>query len=114
MQLPKYPTSPHVSGQARIRFKGKDYYLGLYGSAESKQKYARVIAEIASGGKPASAELTVDKLIEEWREEMARRYAPTSREPKSFADPLKILSDLRLSVWPRLRGGRRTPTPSES
>lgn len=51
--LPQYPRKAHRSGQARVRIAGKEVYLGLFGSAESKKKYARLIAELAaSGGEP--------------------------------------------------------------
>ena len=35
--------------QARVRHDGKDYYLGPYGSAASKEAYARLIARIMAG-----------------------------------------------------------------
>lgn len=47
--IPKY--SLHKpSGRARVRIDGRDIYLGLYGSAESKEAYNRVIAEHLAGG----------------------------------------------------------------
>ena len=39
---PKY--SRHTSGQARVRFNGKVIYLGEYGSPQSRDKYATVVA----------------------------------------------------------------------
>lgn len=33
------------SGQAVVRIKGRDYYLGPYGSPGSKEKYHRLVAE---------------------------------------------------------------------
>ncbi len=37
------------SGQARVRINGRDFYLGPYGSDESRQKYAELIQQQASG-----------------------------------------------------------------
>ena len=42
-KVPSY--LPHSSGQARVRIDGRDIYLGKFGSDESREKYARVIAE---------------------------------------------------------------------
>ena len=56
-RLPKY--SLHKpSGQAKVRYGGKDKYLGKYGSPESKEAYARFIASIPKPGdsdQPAAA-----------------------------------------------------------
>jgi hypothetical protein len=41
-KLPKY--SLHKpSGQAKVRYNGKDTYLGRYGSQESKEAYAEFV-----------------------------------------------------------------------
>ena len=43
------------SGQARVIVHGKHTYLGKYGSAESRQEYSRILAELsAEGGSSAS------------------------------------------------------------
>lgn len=34
-----------ASGQAVVRIDGKDHYLGAFGSADSHEKYARLLAE---------------------------------------------------------------------
>jgi len=36
------------SGQARAIIDGQHIYLGRYGSAESREKYARIVAETAT------------------------------------------------------------------
>ncbi|MEZ6050768.1 MAG: hypothetical protein R3C02_05145 [Planctomycetaceae bacterium] len=47
--MPKRSTPPkyarHSSGQARVRISGRVIYLGPYGSPESREKYAREIAD---------------------------------------------------------------------
>lgn len=53
------------SGQARVRYQGRDHYLGPYGSRESREAYSRLIAEfsrdspvpVAPTGGPTVAEV---------------------------------------------------------
>jgi integrase len=45
---PKYEF--HISGQARVRFCGVDYYLGKFDSPESHAKYHALLAEYLSNG----------------------------------------------------------------
>ena len=68
--IPAY-THHKPSGQARVRLpdgKGgrRTYYLGPYGSPESRQRYERLIAEWLAQGRrtpiEASADLTVTQL----------------------------------------------------
>lgn len=67
--FPKYPPKPMMpSGRARIRIRGKTYYLGKHGSPESHREYERLRAEHALGkfDSPAPAHQvgeTVDVLI---------------------------------------------------
>ena len=51
--MPRKPSPPTYklhksSGQARVTLNGRHYYLGQYGSPESREKYARLIAEYYS------------------------------------------------------------------
>lgn len=47
--IPSY--RPHkATGQARVTIEGKDYYLGRYGSPESRAKYKRLIAQYCKAG----------------------------------------------------------------
>ncbi len=50
MRVPSYRLHPS-SGQARVTINGRDHLLGPYGSAESKEKYGRLIAEYSASGK---------------------------------------------------------------
>jgi integrase len=67
-KIPSYLPHP-ASGQARVRINGRDFYLGPYGSSESKQAYARFIAENCGNGQaptitiPAGERLTVAALV---------------------------------------------------
>ena len=69
--VPAY-THHRASGQARVRIAGRDVYLGPYGSAESRERYARLIAERAVDPQPANQfpapsvadpDLTVGELV---------------------------------------------------
>jgi integrase len=54
------------SGQARVRSEGRDYYLGTYGSRESREAYARLIAEFSKDlppPAPAPTGPTVSEII---------------------------------------------------
>jgi hypothetical protein len=43
------------SGQARVIVNGEHKYLGKFGSDESREKYARLIAELSASGDPAGS-----------------------------------------------------------
>ena len=48
--MPKQHSRPayqlyEASGQAKVRIDGRDHYLGLYGTAVSRQRYDDLIAE---------------------------------------------------------------------
>jgi integrase len=65
-RIPNYRR--HSSGQARVTLNGKDYLLGPYGSAESKEVYRRLISEwLARRGQPEKSQedepLSVNHLI---------------------------------------------------
>ncbi len=66
-RVPAYPKKAHRSGQARIYIRGKDFYLGPFGSAKSKAKYARLIAEYYGSDRPVidspKGEATVAELV---------------------------------------------------
>lgn len=79
-----------TSGRARVIWKGHHIWLGQYGSPESKQKYARIVAAIASDGRPpddclpmAASVLTIDELSMAYKAWAAGHYQddgiPTKR-----------------------------------
>lgn len=77
-KIPSYLPHP-ASGQARVRFNGRDIYLGPYGSPESRQAYARFIAENVGNGKPPTItvpegeRLTIAALVVKY-DDFARTY----------------------------------------
>lgn len=44
-RFPSYPKTPHSSGQARIKIRGREYYLGPWNSVESHREYQRLYNE---------------------------------------------------------------------
>lgn len=50
------------TGQARVRIKGRDYYLGEYGSRESRARYEEVCAEWFDRNDVRRSTITVDDL----------------------------------------------------
>jgi integrase len=59
---PKYALHK-PSGQARVRIDGRDYYLGAYGTPESRERYDDLIAEwFAKQGDVSNYTLTIDGL----------------------------------------------------
>lgn len=69
-RFPAYPKKAHPSGQARIRIRGQDHYLGVWGSPASRKEYARLAAELAGDGvelpREDGAALTVADVIAAW------------------------------------------------
>jgi integrase len=64
------------SGQARVIVNREHIYLGKYGSAESREKYARLIAELAS----------------------ADKQAPQTADTPAKMDPISI-NEMLLAYW---------------
>ena len=85
-RLPKY-RHYRPKDLAVVRIDGRDIYLGKYDSPESKQKYARLLAQhFAPGGADACRlnedvpELTIDQLILRfWTERVETRYRKDGR-----------------------------------
>ncbi len=61
------------SGQARVRINGKDHYLGVYGSSESKLEYDNLIARYLDDD-VAAKPTTLTQLLAKWWAECKRRY----------------------------------------
>jgi hypothetical protein len=65
--MPKKLKTPaytrHSSGQARVRVDGQAYYLGQYGTPESREKYEDLVSAWLAKQDPSRAVLTVDDLV---------------------------------------------------
>lgn len=93
-----------ASGQARTIVNGRHIYLGKYGSPESRQQYARILAEAAlPAGQPVSAErsesqrLLVSELLVAYLKFAETYYANEGQPTKEFngmVDAVRPLNDL--------------------
>jgi integrase len=99
-RLPQYPKRPHKRGQARIKIKGKDVWLGKFGTPESHAEYARIIRELQAGGMPTADDdepVSCAELINNFRQWAEKRYVkngePTS-EPYLFTMALAPVIEL--------------------
>lgn len=95
----------HASGQAVVTLAGRDFYVGPFGSKESRREYERLVGEFLANGRrlPASlapaAATTIDELIlAYWRHASSYYSQGDSGEINSIK---RALSHLR-----RLYGGR--------
>lgn len=83
------PVRRHKTGQARVRWRGKDYYLGVYGSPEAEQAYRRLLVRLEAGQDPAgpkaAAGLTVAQAYALWLEHARADYDPAGREAARLA-----------------------------
>lgn len=89
------------SGQARVIIDGKHIYLGEYGSPESHEKYARLIAEFS---KPAEAkvdagkgksELSVNEMLVRYCEFAQSYYVKDGEPTQELASMAEALLPLR-------------------
>ncbi len=99
-QLPRY-RKHKASGQAVVSICGKEIYLGRHRSKESKQEYARLIAEfVARDRQPAPAakeEITVVELISYYWSHCKRFYQHNGKattEQRGIRDSLKMAKEL--------------------
>jgi integrase len=88
LRIPGYRRH-RASGQAVVTLSGRDYYLGRYGSAESRREYERRVAEWLARGRlvvaPERGSLTVDALILAFWRYMKANYP--ARSLKSTVKP---------------------------
>lgn len=96
-----------ATGQARVRIQGRDVYLGPYGSVESRERYGRILADLARGGvvdpveardKPTAVPgLTVNELCVAFLRHAQRHYVkrgqPTA-EQHCFRSAIRPLKEL--------------------
>lgn len=101
LRIPKY--RKHISGQARVTLNNKDYLLGPYGSAESKAKYARLLAEWQASGSSFGVPVesySISQLIADYLIYAKKYYGKNAK-----VEITKLRPALR--TWKRLYG----PTP---
>lgn len=100
--VPRYSLHK-ATGQARARYQGRDICFGVYNTPESRERYARFAAELAS--QPATVDsastvaigdpdLTVSELILFFLRYANDYYGPDSSEPISLRSALKPVNEL--------------------
>jgi integrase len=120
-QSTRVPKCRHhrASGQARVTINGKDHYLGVWGSPESKQRYRKVLAEHL-GKQPRTiadelddegtdlAEVTIETVLAAYWQ-----HASTVYVDRRTGKPTPELSNLKhaLAIVRKLFGSRGTQTP---
>ena len=73
------------TGQARVTLGGKDFYLGKFGTPESKQKYDRLIGEfVTNGGIVPGDRLTLVELAAAYKQFAKTYYAGRDGEPSDW------------------------------
>lgn len=83
------------SGQDRVIFGGRTYYLGPHDSQESLQRYAAIVRNIATTGEPEPSRTvpTVAALVERYKAHLEAELAATG-EPAAIARALKGLVEM--------------------
>lgn len=98
---PPLPRPHRASGQDRVRYMGKDYYLGPTGSAEARRNYAELLAKL--GGPPQQPPprregLSVAEVVEWFLAESRARYDPAGREAEQFKYSVRPLLDVHAAT----------------
>lgn len=97
------------TGQARCRIDGKDYYLGEYGSPESRDRYDDLIAEwFARNGDMARYRLMVDDLTLIYMEHVREYYRKDGKETSEVHNIRLVLRHL-IETHGRIRAREFVP-----
>ena len=79
-----------ASGQARVRVRSKDYYLGVYGSDQAKRAYVALLDRLGGAeAPPAAGRRARDELVILQIDPRARR----DRDGGRFDDARPVLRD---------------------
>lgn len=79
---------PHrPSGRDRVRWRGRDYYLGSIGSGASRQAYVELIARLSKERQAVenSSGLTIAQVIAHWLVHAKEEYSPEEQENYHYA-----------------------------
>ena len=87
-----------ATGQAYVTIDGREKYLGKYGTPESREKYARIIAEKYQGPRqvsgvavPKNNALTIDELVlRYWTERVDKYYVDKEGNPSERQYHIRI------------------------
>lgn len=87
-----------ASGQARIRVRGKDYYLGRPGTAEARREYARLLVELANHAEPQPVAIsttpTVVEVCAHFLRGAAQRYTTRGGQVIRFRRALDVVQEV--------------------
>ncbi len=91
--VPKYCLHK-PSGRAYVRIRGRVVYIGDFGSAESKQEYGRLVAELAATSgvatpTPSQSTITVVELVAAYLD-FAKSYYQKNGQPTRSLDNVKL------------------------
>src|SRR5262245_46827535 len=78
------------TGQARMKVNGKLYYLGEYGSRESRERYDDLIREWCLAQDTRMIRLTIDDLALLFLEYADRHYRHRDGSPTGTADTIRF------------------------
>lgn len=94
----------HATGQARVYWHGRTYYLGKFGSAEAQKAYAELLTRLTADGLKADAAPQISPLPRTVADVIAAflAFAPTEYQPHQV-----VL--FRLALTPLLRLCGRLP-----
>src|SRR5436190_22672620 len=85
-------------GLARIRVRGKDYYLGRAGSPEARTEYARLVTELSSQEsipKPLDlSHVTVAEVLVQFKRYAERHYSKRGGQVAHFEQALSVVAEL--------------------
>lgn len=110
----------HISGQAKARLDGGDFYLGKHGTPESYAKYYSLLAEYNSNGKVAPAkekksvihQREVPTLIKHITADFRHRVLPDYLHNEAHHGRFSALLDL-LRFTPRHPKPKRSKPPTQ-
>lgn len=100
-RIPRY-RHHKTTGRAIVRLDGRDVYIGRFGSPESRQRYARIIADLAAG-RPVlpddgpSVGATVGMLVDAFQRHAETAYA-ASNEADRYVTVQRLLLELDAST----------------
>jgi integrase len=101
-RIPKY--RKHASGQARVTLGGCTYYLGNYGTPESRRRYKELVNEWLTGTgrfapaavqpRPAAGAVTVNEVILAYLRHAHEYYGPGATEVEKVKLSVRPLREL--------------------
>ncbi len=102
---PTWPPRPHhhkPSGQDRVQYRGRDYYLGKHDSPAARQAYVDLIRRLEEEGRNPAPEdrprPTVASVVAAWHVHAIETYGPASPEVREF----EYVTDAALSLFASL------------